>query len=239
MPQSNIQWTQHTLNVITGCTKVSEGCRHCYAHTMHTRLTAMRANGYAQPFHTITTLPERLAIPYKRRKPTTYFINSMSDTFHQEVPNPFLIDVLTMMRECPQHRFILLTKRSQRMNQFFVENTVSQNVLLGVTVENRKGLDRIVDLQRINAPTRFLSIEPLLEDLGELDLTGIHWVIVGGESGTHARPMHQAWVESIYSQCQRESVPFFFKQWGGRIKNDVLNGQIIHEFPRILHSIFE
>lgn len=213
--KTKIEWTEQTWNPTTGCTKISPGCKHCYAEAMARRLQAMGARGYENGFD-LSILPERLAEPLKRRKPTTYFVNSMSDLFHKDVPFEFIDQVFEVIRQTPQHTYQILTKRSGRMRQYFSLRSVPENAWLGVSVENRKcGLQRVDDLREIKAGVRFLSVEPLLEDVGEIDLRGIHWVIVGGESGPKARPMKAEWVESIKDQCERDSVAFFFKQWGG------------------------
>lgn len=214
---SRIEWTEQTWNPTTGCTKISPGCKHCYAETMACRLQAMGVKGYENGFG-LSLLPERLAEPLERRKPTTYFVNSMSDLFHGDIPFDFLDRVFDVIRRTPQHRYQVLTKRAARMRSYFVpgERIIPANVWLGVSVENRQhGLPRIDELREIEASVRFLSIEPLLEDLGTFDLTGIHWVIVGGESGPKARPMKADWVARIKDQCEDAGVAFFFKQWGG------------------------
>jgi protein gp37 len=177
----------------------------------------MGARGYENGFN-LSILPERLAQPLMRRKPTTYFVNSMSDLFHNDIPFKFLDQVFDVIKRTPQHTYQILTKRSARMLKYFSSSgrVVPGNVWLGVSVENRQyGLDRVDDLRKIKAGIRFLSVEPLLEDIGEINLSGIHWVIVGGESGPKARPMKAEWVESIKDQCDQEGVAFFFKQWGG------------------------
>jgi protein gp37 len=184
---------------------------------MANRLKAMSARGYENGFN-LSILPERLAQPLMRRKPTTYFVNSMSDLFHNDIPFKFLDQVFDVIKRTPQHTYQILTKRSARMLKYFSSSgrVVPGNVWLGVSVENRQyGLDRVDDLRKIKAGIRFLSVEPLLEDIGEINLSGIHWVIVGGESGPKARPMKAEWVESIKDQCDQEGVAFFFKQWGG------------------------
>jgi protein gp37 len=214
---SKIEWTEQTWNPATGCTKISPGCKHCYAETMARRLRAMGARGYENGFQ-LSILPERLAEPLRRRKPTTYFVNSMSDLFHKEIPFEFLDQVFDVIRRTPQHTYQILTKRAARMHKYFTpgERCVPGNVWLGVSVEDRKhGLPRIDELREIEAGIRFLSVEPLLEDIGVIDLHGIHWVIVGGESGPRARPMRPEWVASIKEQCEQRGVAFFFKQWGG------------------------
>jgi protein gp37 len=212
---TTIEWTEQTWNPTTGCTKISPGCKHCYAEVMAKRLQAMGARGYENGFN-LSILPERLTQPLMRRKATTYFVNSMSDLFHNDIPFDFLDQVFDVIRRTPQHTYQILTKRSARMRKYFVLRDVPANVWLGVSVENRKyGLPRIDDLRKVKAEIRFLSVEPLLEDVGEIDLRGIHWVIVGGESGPKARPMKAEWVETIQEQCDHEGVAFFFKQWGG------------------------
>lgn len=213
--KTSIEWTEQTWNPAVGCSKVSPGCAHCYAEVMARRLQAMGVKGYENGFR-LTLLPERLAEPVKRKRPTVYFVNSMSDLFHEEIPDSYLLQVLEVIRQAPQHTFQILTKRAERMAEFFRVNQPPPNVWLGVTVENRSyGLPRLHALRRIPAAVRFVSVEPLLEDLGEIDLTGIHWVIVGGESGPKARPMRREWVLNIKRQCDENQVAFFFKQWGG------------------------
>ena len=211
---SNIEWTEQTWNPVTGCTKISPGCKHCYAETMAGRLKAMKAPGYERGF-ALTLQPERLAQPLERRKPTVWFVNSMSDLFHERVPDAYIDRVFETISRTPQHTYQILTKRGSRLPGYFASREVPGNVWLGVSVENRKyGKPRIDQLRSVAARTRFLSIEPLLEDLGELDLTGIHWVIVGGESGTKARLMRPEWARSVQRQCEKSGVAYFFKQWG-------------------------
>lgn len=214
---TRIEWTEQTWNPTTGCTKISPACKHCYAEAMAIRLQAMGVKGYENGFN-LSILPERLDEPLKRRKPTTYFVNSMSDLFHNEIPFEFLDRVFDVIRRTPQHTYQILTKRAARMRRYFSTSnrSVPDNVWLGVSVEDRKyGLPRIDELRMIKARVRFLSVEPLLEDIGAINLKGVHWVIVGGESGPKARPMKPEWVASVKSQCERSNVAFFFKQWGG------------------------
>ncbi len=212
---SKIEWTESTWNPAVGCNKISPGCQNCYAETMARRLQAMGANGYANGFK-LTLLPERLSGPLQRKKPTIYFVNSMSDLFHESIPDSYIKEVFDVMKRTPHHTYQVLTKRADRMADFFKTYHASANAWLGVTVENKKhGIPRVDELRRIKAHIRFLSIEPLLEDLGELDLTGIHWAIVGGESGPKARLMKLEWVMNVKRQCEEQSVSFFFKQWGG------------------------
>jgi len=211
---SKIEWTDHTWNPVTGCTKVSPGCKHCYAETLANRLQHMGARGYENGFN-VTLLPERLDAPRKRRKPTIWFVNSMSDLFHPGVPFDFVDKIFDTINATPQHRYQILTKRAERMATYFSEHRAPANAWLGTSVEDRKyGVPRISILQGIDSAIRFLSIEPLLEDVGALNLSGISWVIVGGESGPRARPMKPEWARSVRDQCDVAGVPFFFKQWG-------------------------
>lgn len=232
-----------TWNPTTGCTKISSGCKNCYAEKMACRLRAMGVPGYENGFE-LTVLPNRLEEPLKRKKPTIYFVNSMSDLFHEDIPFSFIDSVFETIRKANWHTFQILTKRAERMAQYFARKQAPANAWLGVTVENRKhGLPRIDHLRAIDAKIRFLSMEPLLEDIGLLDLRHIHWVIVGGESGPQARPMKTEWVESIQDQCEKQKIAFFFKQWGGwgadgkrRAKKNngrELKGRIFNEMPAI------
>lgn len=212
---SRIEWTEQTWNPVVGCTKVSPGCAHCYAEVMAKRLQAMGTPGYEHGFE-VSLRPERLSQPLTRKKPTVFFVNSMSDLFHDDVPFDFVDQVFEVIRQTPHHTYQILTKRAARLAEYFATRTAPSNAWLGVSVENVKhGVPRIDLLRGVSAAVRFLSVEPLLEDLGTLDLTSIHWVIVGGESGPKARPMQEAWVENIRRQCERDDVAFFFKQWGG------------------------
>lgn len=227
---SKIEWTEQTWNPVTGCTKVSPGCKYCYAETMAKRLKAMGAAGYENGFQ-LSLLPERLSQPLKRRKPTMYFVNSMSDLFQEGIPFDFIDQVMDVIDKTPWHTYQILTKRSEIMLQYFDTREVPINAWLGVSVEDKKyGKPRIANLQKIKANTRFLSIEPLLEDLGRIRLAGIHWVIVGGESGNKARPMKEEWVVKIRDQCTRAGTDFFFKQWGawgkdGKKRSKKANGR--------------
>jgi protein gp37 len=240
---SKIEWTERTWNPTVGCTKVSPGCKNCYAEGMATRLQAMKTNGYESGFE-LTILPQRLADPLKRKTPTTYFVNSMSDLFHEAVPFEYIDQVFNVIRQADWHTFQILTKRSQRMVEYFQGKTAPDNAWLGVSVEDVKyGVPRIDHLRQINAKIRFLSVEPLLEDIGDIDLTNIHWVIVGGESGPKARPMKPEWVDTIREQCENAEVAFFFKQWGGwgadgkkrakKYNGRVLNGRTWDGMPAI------
>ena len=225
---SAIEWTEQTWNPVTGCTKVSPGCKNCYAETMAHRLKAMGVAGYENGFE-LTIHPTRLDIPRQRKKPTMWFVNSMSDLFHPKVPFYFIDQVMQPIFDTPQHTYQILTKRPDRMKEYVQYRAdcnggrpIPANVWLGVSVENKQhGVSRIDVLREISAPVLFLSVEPLLEDLGEINLTGIHWVIVGGESGPRARPMEYTWVRKIAHQCFAAGVPFFFKQWGAYGKDGV------------------
>jgi protein gp37 len=211
---SRIEWTEQTWNPTVGCTKISPGCKNCYAETMAYRLRAMGAQGYENGFR-LTLMPDRLAEPLDRKKPTVFFVNSMSDLFHEKVPFEYIARVFDVMKKAQHHTFQVLTKRAERMAAFCEGRQISPNVWLGVSVENKKyGVPRIDALRRVDVTTRFLSIEPLLEDVGRLNLRDIHWVIVGGESGRKARRMQPRWADNLRSQCEKAGVAFFFKQWG-------------------------
>jgi protein gp37 len=230
---SKIEWTEQTWNPVTGCTKVSPGCKNCYAEVMANRLQAMGAPGYEYGFRKISLMYDRIDQPLFRKKPTIYFVNSMSDLFHEDVPFNFVDLIFETIKKTPQHAYQILTKRAERMNEYFQTRLVPDNAWLGVSVEDRKyGLARIPYLQAIKAKTRFLSVEPLLEDLGRFSMKGIHWVIVGGESGVKARPMEEEWVLKLRNQCQRNGIDFFFKQWGawgqdGVKRSKGANGRIL------------
>lgn len=214
MSTSKIEWTDATWNPVTGCTKISAGCAHCYAETMARRLKAMGLDKYRNGFE-VTLHDEAINEPKKWRQPRTVFVCSMSDLFHKDVPFGFIDKVIQVITETPQHRYQLLTKRAERMEEYFRTREVPKNVWLGVTVEVRASKPRIDSLRKISdAPIRFLSCEPLLEDIGVLDLSNIDWIIVGGESGTQARPMKEEWVRNVKVQCDATEKAFFFKQWG-------------------------
>ncbi len=220
--QSRIEWTEATWNPVIGCTKVSAGCKHCYAEVMARRLQAMGTLGYETGFNKIRLRPEKLDEPIRRSKPTVYFVNSMSDLFHPHVPDWFIDQVFATMRAANWHTFQVLTKRPERMAAYLGRRRVHDHIWLGTSVENKRhGVPRIAHLRKVHAPTRFLSIEPLLEDIGKIDLRGIAWVIVGGESGIGARPMQPKWAHNIRRQCDAEDVSFFFKQWGAHGEDGV------------------
>jgi len=243
MSTTKIEWTDATWNPVTGCTKISAGCAHCYAETMTRRLTAMGVTKYRNGFM-VTTHEDALNEPGKWRKPRTIFVCSMSDLFHQDVPFEFVDKVMHVIKNTPQHRYQLLTKRADRMEEFFQTRVVPKNVWLGVTVEVESSKNRIDCLRSIqNATVKFLSCEPLLEDLGSLDLNGIDWIIVGGESGNQARPMKEEWAKNIKAQCDAADKAFFFKQWGtwgsDGVKRDKhkngkhLDGKVCQAMPEV------
>lgn len=231
MKTTKIEWTDKTWNPITGCTKISAGCVNCYAEVMARRLQAMGQDKYKNGFN-LTLHKDVLSEPLLWKKPHTIFVCSMSDLFHKDVSDKFINQVVSVFKQTPQHRYQLLTKRAERMAEYFQTHSIPDNVWLGVTVENQVAKKRIDFLRTLNTSIRFLSCEPLLEDLGELNLTNINWVIVGGESGTNARPMKEDWVLSIKEQTEQQGSAFFFKQWGtwgndGVKRNKHENGKLI------------
>jgi protein gp37 len=239
---SNIEWTDATWNPVRGCTKISDGCKHCYAETFAERFRGVKGHPYEQGFD-LRLVPEKLAEPLRWRNPKMIFVNSMSDLFHENVPDDYVVAVANVMVAANWHTYQVLTKRSDRL-QKLLNNSLrfaanQEHIWWGVSVENRKyGLPRIENLQNTDAAMRFLSIEPLLDDLVKVDLGGIDWVIVGGESGPGARPMKKEWVISVRDQCRGEGVPFFFKQWGGVRKSAAgrkLDGKTYDEFPQRVH----
>ena len=217
MATSTIEWTQATWNPTTGCNKISPGCKFCYAERMSKRLKAMGLTKYAHEFQ-VAQHEDTLDMPLRWKKPKLIFVDSMSDLFHEEIPFPFIEKVFTTMRSARWHQFQLLTKRSERLMQLSPSLDWSKNVWMGVSVENRDYTFRIDHLKKCAAAIKFLSLEPLLGPLPELELEGIDWVIVGGESGPGARPLHEEWVIDMRDQCLSAGIPFFFKQWGGANK---------------------
>ncbi len=229
-----------TWNPVTGCSKISQGCANCYAERMALRLKAMGVYRYRNGFD-VTLHPDVLDAPLRWKSPRKIFVNSMSDLFHEKIPLDFIIQVFERMGACPQHTFQVLTKRSARLRELALQLRWPSNVWMGVSVENLSVMERIVDLQAVPAKVRFLSLEPLLGPLEELPLAGIHWVIVGGESGPRARPMQASWVRSIRTQCRRSRVAFFFKQWGGVRKDRtgrLLDGRVYGEMPVSVSAVF-
>lgn len=239
---TNIEWTDETWNPVTGCVKISPGCKHCYAETFAERFRGtIMPNGRLHPFYggfDPQLRPERLDQPFSWRTPRKVFVNSMSDLFGEFVDDDYLRQVFEVMRKTPQHTYQVLTKRADRLAAWTAGQSwlaSAKHIWLGVSVENRRyGVPRIEHLRRATVSVRFLSVEPLLEDVGQLDLSKIDWVIVGGESGHHARPMKEEWVRNIRNQCVAEGVAFFFKQWGGTRKKRtgrILDGRTWDEYP--------
>ena len=233
MATSKIEWTESTWNPVTGCNKISEGCRNCYAERMAKRLKLMGQPNYRNGFQ-VTTHEHVLEYPLRWKKPRTIFVNSMGDLFHEDVPDKFINRVFNIMEEASWHQFQVLTKRSERLNQLSDKLPWPDNVWMGVSVENEDSIHRIDDLRFIPSSVRFLSLEPLIGQLGKLDLHNIDWIIVGGESGPKARPIKTEWVLDIKAQCKEQYVPFFFKQWGGTNKKKtgrLLEGTTWDEMP--------
>lgn len=238
MSSSKIEWTESTWNPTTGCTKISSGCTNCYAERMAMRLKAMGTPKYANGFE-VTLHEDCLSEPYSWKKPKVIFVNSMSDLFHEDIPFSFIEKVFKVMNDNPQHIFQVLTKRAELLLEYSPKLNWTSNIWMGVTVEDKKATRRIDYLRKTNAAIKFLSCEPLIYDLGKLDLQKINWVIVGGESGPKSRPIKEDWVLDIFNQCKSADIPFFFKQWGGVNKKKTgkeLQGEIYHEMPEILET---
>lgn len=230
---SHIEWTDATWNPVTGCTKISPGCKHCYAERLAKRLQAMGQANYRNGFK-VTLHPQMLELPLKWRSSKRIFVNSMSDLFHEDVPTEYIKHVFDVMRRADWHQYQVLTKRSDRVCALSKELPWAPQIWMGVSVENEKYAYRIDDLRKTGANVKFLSIEPLLGPVKKLNLHGIDWAIVGGESGPGARPMNPAWVTNLRDQCLRAGVPFFFKQWGGVRKSTTgrtLEGRTWDEMP--------
>lgn len=235
MAQSSIEWTEMTWNPTTGCSKISQGCKYCYAEIMSKRLQAMGIEKYKDNFK-VRIHPNELKTPYKWKKSKIVFVNSMSDLFHKDVPLRFIKKVFEVMRDNPQHVFQVLTKRAERLFKLDSELKWSHNIWMGVSVENHNEKHRIKLLRKTHAKVKFLSLEPLIGPLPNLNLKKIDWVIVGGESGNTPRPINPDWVIDIQEQCEKEDVAFFFKQWGGKNKKKagrLLNGKTYDQMPEI------
>jgi len=233
---SAIEWTDCTWNPTTGCTKISAGCKNCYAERMAHRLKAMGQANYVNGFD-LAVHERTLALPLTWRKPRMVFVNSMSDLFHEEIPDDFVLRTFEVMGNARWHQFQVLTKRDENLARLSRQIDWPDNVWMGVSVENAGYQTRISKLRSTGAKIKFLSLEPLLGPLGELELTGIDWVIVGGESGPRARPMHEEWVVEVREQCLVAGVPFFFKQWGGfrkKLNGRTLQGRTWDEMPAVL-----
>lgn len=236
---SSIEWTESTWNPLTGCTKVSPGCINCYAEKMSLRLQAMGNPKYMNGFG-INIHERALELPLRWKNSQIIFVNSMSDLFHEEVPDDFIIRVFDVMRRANWHKFQILTKRSERLLNLSPQLPWESHIWMGVSVENQEYTNRIDHLRKTNASVKFLSLEPLLGPIPNLNLQTINWVIVGGESGPKSRPMEAQWARDILKKCQKEEVPFFFKQWGGTNKKRmgrVLDGRIWDEMPLLSKSM--
>lgn len=237
---SKIEWTDVTWNPLRGCTKISPGCKHCYAETFAERFRGVPDHPYEQGFD-LRLVPEKLSEPFEWSSPKTVFVNSMSDLFQPQVPDAYICDVVKVMVEANWHIYQVLTKRSERLRDMLSGNlrfaADKKHIWWGVSVEDKRyGIPRIAHLRAAPVAIKFLSIEPLLEDLGDVDISGIDWAIVGGESGPGARQMQKAWVEKLYKHCRRHKIPFFFKQWGGVHKSTTgrqLHGRTYDEMPKV------
>lgn len=241
MKSSKIEWTETTWNPTTGCTKISSGCKHCYAERMSKRLQSMGVEKYRKGFE-LSMHPEVLQEPYSWRKPRTVFVNSMSDLFHENMPLEYIQKVFSVMNENPMHTFQILTKRAEILLEYSSQLEWTKNIWMGVTVENQENTERIDYLRQSKANVKFISIEPLIGRIEKLNLKNIDWVIVGGESGPGARPMSKDWVIEIKAQCLIQKTHFFFKQWGGVNKKKagrILDGQTWDEMPIRNKHIFD
>lgn len=231
--KTKIEWTECSWNPITGCTKISDGCKNCYAERLSRRLVAMKNPRYKNGFN-ITVHYDLIEAPKKWKTPRKIFVNSMSDLFHESISDEVILKIFKTMNECPQHQFQVLTKRPERLEKLNKLITWTENIWMGVTVESKAYLYRINYLKNSNAYIKFISAEPLLSDLENIDLEGIDWIIVGGESGPCARKMEKEWVEGIYDSARAYNTAFFFKQWGGTNKKKTgrnLNGKTYSEYP--------
>ena len=241
MAQSSIEWTEQTWNPVTGCTKISPGCNFCYAEKFAQRLQSMGSDNYKNGFK-LTLQPHMLGRPLEWKKPSNIFVNSMSDLFHIDVPGEFILEVFEIMNRAYWHQFQILTKRPERVFELNEKLRWTPNIWMGTSIENDEYAFRIDFLRKISANIKFLSLEPLLGPLPNLNLNGMNWVIVGGESGLKARPMKAEWVLDLQEQCQRTEVAFFFKQWGGKNKKlagRILNGRTWDEMPKTTEFLCE
>lgn len=239
MAQSKIEWTESTWNPLTGCNKISPGCKHCYAERMAKRLQAMGQPNYVNGFK-LTMHPQALEKPLEWKTPQVIFVNSMSDLFHKEVPLDFIQHVFDVMKRADWHQFQVLTKRSERLLELSPKLEWADNIWMGVSVENADYTFRIDHLRETGAKIKFLSVEPLLGPIPKMNLKGINWVIVGGESGPGARPLEREWVVDIKNQCVKAKVPFFFKQWGGVQKKKagrLLDGITWDQMPKEINLV--
>ena len=246
MKTSKIEWTEKVWNPSIGCDKISAGCKFCYAESFARRLKAMGIDDYKDEF-AFKILPHRLEEPLKIKKPTKFFVNSMSDLFHADMPLEYLDTIFDVIKKTPNHIYQILTKRDKTMLEYFSENEVPSNVWIGVSVENATFKERIDSLRKVKAEIRFISFEPLIGSVGKINLSNIHWAIVGGESGRSARPIKKGWVEEIFVQCKKQNTAFFFKQWGtwgaDEIKRNkkangrIFKGKVWNEYPNQLLNL--
>lgn len=230
---SSIEWTDATWNPVTGCTKVSQGCKHCYAQRFAERFRGIAGHPFEQGFD-LRLWPDRLTLPLQWKEPRRIFVNSMSDLYHEKIPTSFIRQIFDTMVIARRHTFQILTKRAKRLGDLGASLPWGPNIWQGVSIESMDVAWRADELRKVPADVRFLSLEPLIGPLDALDMTGIQWVIVGGESGPHARPMKKEWVRTLRDRCRRDAVPFFFKQWGGPRKHEtgrILDGRVYNEFP--------
>lgn len=237
--KSTIEWTDATWNPVTGCTKISPGCKHCYAEVFAERFRGVPGHPYENGFD-LQLWPDRLHLPFSWKRPKLIFVNSMSDLFHQDVPDQFVLEVFNVMNKADWHIYQILTKRPERMLKLNPQLTWTQNIWMGVSVENQQFTYRAEMLADSAAKTKFLSVEPLLGPISRLPLDNINWVIVGGESGRWSRPMSEEWVLEIKGQCENRAVPFFFKQWGGPNKKQsgrLLQGRTWDDMPPLYRTI--
>lgn len=233
MRLTKIEWTERTWNPTTGCTKISAGCINCYAYTLANRLKAMGVKKYRNKFR-LTIHSGEIEKPFDWKSPSVIFVNSMSDLFHEDIPDSFISRVFATMSACDQHIFQVLTKRTERMAEFCKKIEIKDHIWMGTTVESSMYRHRIDLLRKVPAKVRFLSIEPILSAIPNINLSGISWVIVGGESGPHARTLKKEWIEDIQKQCRKNNIRFFFKQWGGMRKKqngNLLNGKLYQDYP--------
>jgi len=242
MSKSKIEWTESTWNPVSGCTKVSSGCENCYAERMAMRLQAMGTKGYEDGFK-VTLHPHTLEKPLKMKKPQVIFVNSMSDIFHKDIPDEYVIKIFEVMNKAHWHTFQVLTKRPERLEQIAHKLKWTNNIWMGVTVEANNYVDRVNYLRDLDIKVKFLSIEPLIDSVDKMDYRGIDWVIVGGESGYGCREIKKEWVVEIKDKCEALNIPFFFKQWGGvnkKTKGKLLNGKVYDEMPKLTNnSLFD
>ena len=235
MAISRIEWTEATWNPITGCTKISDGCTHCYAETFARRLHAMGNPRYSNGFN-VTIHYDLFALPLSWRKPRMIFVNSMSDIFHDAIPDEVVLALFNTMNQATWHTFQVLTKRADRLLRLSSRINWTDNIWMGVSIENQRNLHRVDELKQCGACVKFVSAEPLLESISQIDLTGIHWLIVGGESGANCRPINEIWIRELLDKARKSGTAFFFKQWGGFHHSkggSLLDGQNYKEYPRV------